>query len=271
MGPDKQKAQIIDLAKVNYIASKTHTALLNIEIACLELGIVPVRYLRNIGTIGIDGQLKLLHSKVAVCGAGGLGGTIIELLARQGVGHLVIIDSSRFAETDLNRQIIATETNLGKSKAREAAQRIKKINAAVKVTPINKTINSKTIGAFIKDTDVVVDALDNVVTRRSVAKACSRLNIPFVHGAIAGFSGQLMTVFPEDKGLHAIYDHSGLKIATGLETLLGTPAGTPAVIAAWEVQEVIKLITGIGDPIRNRLIFLDFVNSVVHEMPLDGQ
>jgi len=258
--------RIIDLQSVRFISSKKRISLLEVEISCLEQNIVPIRYMRNIGTIGIEGQLKLLRSTVAVCGVGGLGGTIIELLARQGVGHLVIIDNDKFAENNLNRQIIATEGDLKKSKVKVAAARIKKINSAVAVTAVNKKIDSKNVKNLIKDAGVVIDGLDNLMTRQTVADACNKLKIPFVHGAIAGFSGQLMTIFPGDKGFNAVCGSSAKGNACGIEAQTGNPAATPAVIAAWEVQETIKIITGIGNPIRNRLIFLDFADGTFDEI-----
>jgi len=266
--PDKKKMQVIDLKSVRSIASKKRISLLEIEISCLEKHVVPTRYVRNIGTIGIEGQLILLRSSIVVCGAGGLGGTIIELLARQGIGHLVIIDNDKFAENNLNRQIIATENDLNKSKVKIAAARVKKINSAVEVSAVNKTINSGNIKKLIKDASVVLDGLDNLKTRKVVTHACDELKIPFVHGAIAGFSGQLMTIFPGDKGLNAICGLSSNENDCGMETHTGNPAATPAVIAAWEVQEAIKIITGIGTPIRNRLIFLDFAEGTFDEISL---
>src|SRR5664279_705196 len=132
--PDKKKMRVIDLESVRLIASKKEVTRWEAEAFCLESDVVPVRYLRNIGTIGVEGQLKLLRSTVAVCGAGGLGGTIIELLARQGIGHLVIIDNDRFAENNLNRQILVTESDLRKPKVNVAAVRVKKINSAVVIS-----------------------------------------------------------------------------------------------------------------------------------------
>lgn len=264
--PDKKKMRVIDLRNVRFISSKKRIPPREIEISCLEQNIIPIRYIRNIGTIGIEGQLKLLCSTVAVCGVGGLGGTIIELLARQGIGHLVIIDNDKFAENNLNRQIMATEGDLKKSKVKVAVTRIKKINSAVTVTAVNKKIDSKNVKNLIKDAGVVIDGLDNLMTRQIVADACNKLKIPFVHGAIAGFNGQLMTIFPGDKGLSAICGPCTDENACGIEAQTGNPAATPAVIAAWEVQEAIKIITGIGNPIRNRLIFLDFADGTFDEI-----
>jgi molybdopterin/thiamine biosynthesis adenylyltransferase len=268
MGPGKQRTRVIDLPSVRLISAKTKATPLEIEIACLAHGVVPARYLRNIGTIGVEGQAKLLRSTVAVCGAGGLGGTMIELLARQGVGHLVVIDHDRFVENNLNRQIMATEGDLRKSKVKAAAERVKRINSAVIVTPINKTINSQSVNNLIRNADVVLDGLDNFVTRRIVAHACNHLGIPFVHGAIAGFCGQLMTILPGDEGLNGFKDISSTENGCGVEMLTGNPAATPAIVAAWQVQEAIKILTGIGHPIRNRLVFLDFLDNTLDEIPL---
>lgn len=268
MTPEKKKLRVIDIKSVRLISAKKRISPREIEISCLEQNIIPIRYMRNIGTISIEGQLKLLHSTAAVCGAGGLGGTIIELLARQGIGQLVIIDNDKFTENNLNRQIMTTEGDLNKFKVKIAADRVKKINSAVKVSAVNKSINSKNIKKIIMDANVVLDGLDNVKTRLVVAHACDELKIPFVHGAIAGLSGQLMTILPGDKGLNSICGLSAAGNEHGIETHTGNPAATAAVIAAWEVQEAIKIITGIGNPIRNRLIFLDFADGIFEEISL---
>jgi molybdopterin-synthase adenylyltransferase len=267
-GPDEQNLRVIDLKSVRYISSQKRIARRKVEILCLENDVIPIRYIRNIGTIGIKGQLKLLRSSIAVCGAGGLGGTIIELAARQGIGNLIIIDKDRFEENNLNRQILATEDDLQKSKTSVAARRVKKINSAVTVTPVHKTIASANVKELIKNADVVIDGLDNLITRCIVADACRELEIPFVHGAIAGFSGQLMTIFPQDNGFEAVCRSSLNGDDRGIEMETGNPAATPAVIAAWQVQEAIKIITGIGHPIRNRLLFLDFSEGTVDEIAL---
>lgn len=267
-GPAGQKMKVIDLHSLRLIARLTHRPPLDVETLSLELGVVPIRYLRNIGTIGVKGQIKLLNSTVAVCGAGGLGGIIIELLARHGIGHLVIIDNGRFVENNLNRQILATEADLGRSKVRVASLRVKGINPAVSVKAINKFIDADSIVDMIKGSDVVVDGLDKIDTRLTVAAACKRLRIPFVHGAVAGFCGQLMTIMPGDKGLSAVYGPPEKERACGIEALTGNPSATPAIIAAWQVQETVKIITGVGSPVRNRLLFLDFGEGTVEEMPL---
>ena len=263
-----QKVRVISLEDSRAVASRSGLTPLQVEIICLENGVVPMRYLRNMGTVGMEGQLKLLRSTVAVCGAGGLGGTVIELLARQGVGHLVIIDNGRFVENNLNRQIMSGEDVLRRSKVKVAAGRVGRINSAVVVKALSAYIDNSSVNGLLKGADAVVDALDSLATRLVVEAACRKLKVPFVHGAIAGFSGQVMTVLPGDKGLASIYGRGPGQYAHDLETITGNPPATPAVIAAWEVQEVVKLITGTGTLVRNRLLFLDFADGSLEEISL---
>jgi molybdopterin/thiamine biosynthesis adenylyltransferase len=263
-----QKIKVISLEDSRLVASGSGLKPLQAEIACLENGVVPMRYLRNMGTVGMEGQLKLLRSTVAVCGAGGLGGTVIELLARQGVGHLVIIDNGRFVENNLNRQVMSDEDVLRKSKVKVSAMRVGRINSAVVVKALSVYIDKSCVDGLLKGADVVVDALDSLATRLVVEASCFKLKVPFVHGAIAGFSGQVMTVMPGDRGLSSIYGRGPEQDARGMETITGNPPATPAIIAAWEVQEVVKLITGMGTPLRNRLLFLDFSGGSLEEISL---
>jgi len=263
-----QKIRLISLQDSRSVASRSGLTPLQAEIACLENGVVPMRYQRNMGSVGIEGQLKLLRSTVAVCGAGGLGGTVIELLARQGIGHLVIIDNGRFVENNLNRQVMSDEEVLRKSKVRIAAGRVSRINSAVVVRALSAYIDQSNIDSLLKGADVAVDALDSLDTRLTVEASCRRLKIPFVHGAIAGFSGQVMTILPGDKGLAAVYGLGPGRDTRGIETITGNPSATPAIIAAWEVQEVVKLITGTGTLLRDRLLFLDFAGGSLDEISL---
>lgn len=225
------------------------------SLKCLSQGIMPERYLRNAGTIGIAGQLRLLEGKAAVVGAGGLGGTVIELLARMGVGYLRIIDGDFFALHNLNRQIISTEGNIGCPKAAAAAQRVADINTDVDIHYEGCMLSEANAIELLSGVDVILDGLDNINTRLIVAKAARQLKIPLVHAAIAGWTGQVMTIFPEDKGLEDIY-RSNEKNA-GIEQVLGNPGATPALAASLQVHEAVKVITGKGEPIRNKLLYFD--------------
>ncbi|MEJ2745694.1 MAG: ThiF family adenylyltransferase, partial [bacterium] len=131
--PSGKEYRGISRSAVEAISSATGVGLREVEIAALEGGIVPLRYQRNVGSLGIEGQLKLRLARVAVVGAGGLGGTIIELLARVGIGALTVIDGDTFTEDNLNRQLLCTEEWVGRSKVEAARQRVSQVNSAVEV------------------------------------------------------------------------------------------------------------------------------------------
>jgi molybdopterin/thiamine biosynthesis adenylyltransferase len=114
----------------------------------------------------------------------------------------------------------------------------------------------------------VADGLDDLPSRFAVEEACRNLRIPFIHGTIAGFSGQLTTIFPEDAGLSCIYGSSDSLPEQGIEVKIGNPSATPAMIAAWQVQEIVKIITGIGKPLRNHLLMLDAMEGIADKIEL---
>ena len=163
---------------------------------------------------------------------------------------------------------MATEEDIGKHKVEVTAIRIAKVNAAVSLTMFNESIDVINVNEILGKADVVLDGLDNFTTRRIVAAACCDLNIPFIHGAIAGFYGQIMTIFPGDQGIVAVCGSSTSAETSGIEAIMGNLPATPSAVAAWQVQEVIKIITGIGHPIRHRLLLLDFENNKVDDLPL---
>ena len=266
---DGQRLSVISLKTVASISRSKRIPAKEVEITALKQGIIPWRYLQNIGTISLDGQIKLLRSTVAVVGAGGLGGTIIELLARQGIGHLIIIDNDCFTERDLNRQIMSTEENLGEYKVTVAAKRAGEINSAIKVTTFRERLTEENAQKLLGGAQVVVDGLDNLPSRLVVEQACRQLAIPYVYASIAGFSGQLMTIFPEDVGLSSLYEsYSDTMPEQGIETKIGNPPATPAMIAALQVQEVVKIITGVGTPTRNQILLVDARECAIDRIEL---
>ena len=191
-----------------------------VEIAALEAGIIPVRYRRNIGTVGLEGQIRLLKAQAGIAGAGGLGGFAVELLARCGVGGLTIIDGDSFDPTNLNRQLYATEETLALDKAAAAAQRVKKINGAVEAKVYKCRGDSGNWQELLQNCDIVLDCLDNLQSRFSLEEACQKLEIPLVHGAIAGFMGQVAVISPGKPLFSAIYGRQG-KFDRGAEVHLG--------------------------------------------------
>jgi molybdopterin/thiamine biosynthesis adenylyltransferase len=227
-----------------------------VELAALEREILPERYRRNLGTLGWAGQARLLRAWVGVVGAGGVGGWVIEGLARMGVGRLIIIDGDSFQENNLNRQLGSREDNLAQAKAAGMAQRVAQVNGAVETLAHVAWLDEANAPALLGEAELVVDALDNLPSRMALRNAAARLGIPMVHGAIGGYTGQVMTIFPGDAGLTALYGQ-GPWPERGVEVVLGNPAATPMMIAAWEVQEVVKVLSGQGQPLRERMLFMD--------------
>jgi len=249
--------RIICQQHVHELAAESGWPVREVELAALEAGIVPWRYVRNVGTIGLDGQAKLLRSAAAVVGLGGLGGFVAEALARMGVGRLILIDRDVFEEHNLNRQLLSGEANLGELKSESARQRVAEINSAVEVTAHAAMLTRESLPQLLAGADVVVDALDRLPIRLVLQEGVQALGVPMVHGSIAGFLGQVMTIFPGDPGLQGLYGGADELPEQGLEAQLGTPAATPMAVAAWEAQEVVKILTGCGDVLRNRLLVMD--------------
>ncbi|HJV34691.1 HesA/MoeB/ThiF family protein [Geomonas sp.] len=246
-------------------AAEYQMEIADVERLALEHGIFPARYQRNRNVISLADQLQLFNSKVAVVGCGGLGGYVIEELARMGVGHIVAIDPDIFEEHNLNRQILSTPATLGKAKVEAAADRVAEINPAVTVTAVQEAFCTANGYLLLDGVDVAVDALDSISYRLEMAALCSAAEIPMVHGAIGGWYGNVATQLPGDTTVQQIYRN--WVDGKGIEQHLGNPAFTPAVVASLEVAEVCKLLLGKGDLLRNRKLNIDLLAMEIHEIP----
>jgi len=248
--------QVIPLAAVRALEQEFGLSRRMVELVALEAGVLPRRYLRSYGTVGLAGQIKLLRATVAVIGLGGLGGNVVEGLARMGVGRIIAVDGDTFVDHNLNRQLLSEEAALTRSKAEVARARVAAINAAVEVVAHAVHLTPQNVEELLGGADVVVDALDRLPARLMLQDGAQRLGIPLIHGAIAGYVGQVMTILPGDAGLHAMYG-DGEVPAQGIEVELGCPAATPMMVAAWQVQEVMKILLGRGQLLRNRMMLMD--------------
>lgn len=246
----------IGLERIARLAEAHGRSRLDVERAAIAAHLLPKRYLRNWGTVGWQGQARLLDATVAVVGAGGLGGWIIEGLARMGVGHLILVDGDTYQENNLNRQIGCSERSLGRSKVDVMRERVVEVNGAVCVIAHNTWLTAENATTLLDRADVVVDALDTLPARFVLSGAARQLGVPLVHGAIAGYTGQVSTLMPEGPGLAAIYGQGPVP-ERGVETITGNPSATPMMIAAWQVHEVVKLITGQGEPLVGRMLLLE--------------
>ena len=233
----------------------------------LKMGIYPYRYIRNLDAISTEEQLKLAESKIAIIGAGGLGGNVILLLARVGIGSLMVVDQDVFDETNLNRQALCNMKTLGSPKTHEAVSAVGAINPGVKVFPHQIKLDASNAEGILAGSDVIVDALDNVPDRFLLEGAARKLGIPLVHGTLAGFEGWIMTIFPGDPGLKNIYGAEEEKRMDreSPQAVLGVPGVTPFLIAAFQVMEVLKILLGRGNIFRDRMIHVDLERGCLNE------
>ena len=240
--------------------------------AALNAGICPHRYIRNRETISIEDQRQLVKSRVAVVGSGGLGGPVLLLLARMGIGYLGVVDHDRFDETNLNRQPLSSGPDLGQPKCEVAARVIEHINPGVDVQVHQVRIDDINAKKILAGSNVIVDALDNVPDRFSIQEAARALKIPLVHGAVAGFEGQLMTIFPEDTGFSLLYGTGDIKKNQGEspEAVLGVPAVTPSLVATLQAMEVIKILLNRGRLFRNVMVHVDMETGEMNRFSFEG-
>ncbi len=247
-------------------AEKFSLSLGEIEQIILEQGLLPARYQRNQQIISNRQQLQLFRSSVAVIGCGGLGGYVIEELARLGVGQIVAIDPDVFEEHNLNRQRFSSIRGLGEPKVKKAAEGVMEINPAVILQPVQSAFSKENGCALLVGVNVVIDALDNIPTRLELAKICNKMNIPLVHGAIAGWYGQVCTIFPGEDSMQQIYRH--WVEGKGEEQELGNPSFTPAVVASLEVAETCKILLDQGELLRGRQLYINLLEMEIEEIPL---
>ena len=213
------------------------------------------RYSRQmiIHGFGKAGQLRLKAAHVIVAGLGGLGSPASMYLVAAGVGHLTIIDAQRVALSNLNRQVLHWQKDIKESKANSATKKLHAMNPSVKIDSKLEKITPNNVDGLLKGADVVVDGMDNYRTRYLLNEACVRSRMPFVHGAVEGFVGQLTTIVP-GKGpcLKCVIPKEPPRKPTF--PVLGTTSG---VIGCLQAMETIKLLTGIGEPLVGRMLIFD--------------
>lgn len=248
-------------------AGRFGATLAQVEEVALERGILPSRYQRNRNAISVDDQLTLFRSCVAVIGCGGLGGYVVEELARLGVGRIVVIDPDVFEEHNLNRQLFSSTANLGRAKVEAACERIGAVNPAVTLLPVQTAFSPENGAELLAGCHLAVDALDSIQVRLELGEVCNRLDIPLVHGAIAGWFGHVTTQFPGDNTLETIYQT--WKAGKGIEQTLGNPSFTPALVASLEVAEVCKLLLGKGTSLRGRQLVIDLLSMEINVIDLN--
>ena len=196
------------------------------------------RYSRNIPALTEEECTLLRTKKIAVIGCGGLGGHIVELLARIGIGSIRAVDGDVFDVSNLNRQLLSEVALLGTSKAMAAVQRIGSINPDTRVEPVCEFLTAENAAQLLADCDAAVDALDNIESRRILAAACADAGIPYIYGAISGWVAQAAISMPGDHLIDILYP-ADVRI-----TAQSVLSFTPALCAAMQTSLCIKLLTG---------------------------
>ena len=225
-----------------------------------------VRYNRqiNIPGWGQDAQKKLKEACVFVAGAGGLGSPALSYLAAAGVGRLIICDHDKVELSNLNRQILHGDADLGLWKVDSAAQRLHELNPDIELTLYRDSITSENIFKLAGPAQALLDCLDNFPARRSLNAASVKLRIPLVHAGVEGVRGQI-TVFhpPKYACLSCLlpFDPPAKTIP-----VLGA---TPGLFGAWQAMEAIKLITGLGESLAGKVVFYDGMSNKVQEVSLE--
>ena len=261
--PDQTAYNSISISHTAQLSKAMGVSSRQIEIMALEHGIVPERYTRNMKTFSLQDQIALLNARVSIVGLGGLGGAVVEILARIGIGTLNVIDGDTFEESNLNRQFLSTPAQMSKSKAEAAAQRIKTLNSVVEVSAHPRFLDAENGVALLQHSDVCVDCPDNLKTRFILERLCKKIRSPLVSAAVAGASGQVTTIFPEDLGLELIYGAEEKVPPKGAETALGTVPYAVTFLATLECAEVIKIIQNKPGLLRNKLLVVDLDGAVI--------
>lgn len=222
------------------------------------------RYERQIRIFGADGQERLKNAKVFVAGAGGLGSAISIYLAAAGIGGIRIVDHEKIELSNLNRQILYCDEDVGREKAASAEEKLKKINPDVSLEAISETIEENNVLELVGDFDLIVDAMDNFHTRYLLNRTAIVKNIPFFYGAINGLYGQATTIIPGKTAcLRCIFPEPPLSMTF---PVVGATCG---VIGCIQVTEIVKYIVKMGSSLENRLLLWDGLNVKIDEIEIE--
>ena len=219
------------------------------------------RYERNLPALSEAECLLLRKKRVLIVGCGGLGGHIIDQLARIGIGSLKVVDGDVFDESNLNRQLLSDITKLGISKAKAAADHVACINPAVAVEAVNVFMSAENVQELIAGCDIVIDALDNIPARRILADACAKAKLPYVYGAISGWVAQAALSMPEDRLIDRLYPE---EIEIRDKSVLSF---TPALCASMQVALCVKYLTGRAAQ-HGTVYYFDLLNQEFETIPL---
>ncbi len=228
------------------------------------------RYKRHLMLPQVDqeGQVKIKNSKVLIVGAGGLGSPVAMELACAGVGTIGIIDFDKVDISNLQRQLLYTENDVGKSKVRTAKARLEQINSDVKVIAIEDRLDESNATEIFEKFDIIVDATDNFNARYIISDTCVKLGKPDVYGAIYEFYGQVAVLGEDGPCLRCLQPEPPKEGEIIEARDVGVFGAIPGVIGSLQACEVLKLIIGAGTTLKGRMIFVDMLNMTFDEVEI---
>ena len=218
------------------------------------------RYERNVPALSEEECNILLGKRVLVVGCGGLGGHLIDMLARIGVGMLRVVDGDVFEPSNLNRQLLSEVPLLGVSKAKAAAAKISRVNPEISVEAVDSFLTEKNARRLLLFCDVVLDGLDNIESRRILAKECERAGVPYIYGAVNGWVAQAAISMPGDRLVEKLYPEGSILKNKSVLSF------TPALCASMQVSLCVKLL--LGRPVETGTVFyFDLLNQEFETIP----
>lgn len=219
------------------------------------------RYARQILLFGEEGQEKLKRSSVFIAGAGGLGSAVSIYMAAAGFGRIRIADCDVVELSNLNRQILHTQVDLGRHKALSASDALMGINQEIDVEAVVEEISLENIDELLRGCDMIMDGMDSYPSRYVLNRAALKKGIPLFHGAISGYQGQATTIIPGRTAcLSCLIPRAPPK---AISPVIGSTCG---VIGSIEVTEAVKYVTGKGRLLENRLLLWDGLDGCLEEM-----
>ncbi|SFC17202.1 molybdopterin-synthase adenylyltransferase MoeB [Pseudoalteromonas denitrificans] len=226
-----------------------------------------LRYCRHvlIPAIDFEGQEKLLNSKVLLIGLGGLGCSCTPFLASSGIGQLTLVDFDTVEVTNLQRQILHTEADVGKSKVDSAKASLKAINSECDIQTINEKLNFDQLQTLIEKHDIVVDCTDNLSTREMINSACFSTKTPLISGAAIRMEGQITSFTMTDNSpcYHCFSHRFGEQSLSCVES--GIFAPLVGIIGSFQALETLKILMNVGNPLEGKILMVDAMTSQTQE------
>lgn len=228
------------------------------------------RYLRHIllEEIGEEGQLKLKNAKVLVIGAGGLGCPVLQYLTAAGVGKIGIIDNDAVEFSNLQRQILYSEKNVGRPKVFAARERLQEMNSSIDIIAYNERLTAKNAQELFSNYDIIVEGSDNFITKYLANDAAVLTDKPLVFGSIYKFDGQV-SVFNYRQGptYRCLFPEPGSAEEMPSCSETGVLGILPGIIGGFQANEVLKIILGIGNVLSGKLLLFDSLKMQQQILP----